>query len=188
MLGWPESSFGFSPSYRKSKWTFFKLEYNCFTGLCYIHIPLLSWVFLPPPAQAITEPQAELPVLYSIFPLVTYFTHGSVYMSVFPSQWHFPSLHKQQYAHAHRSSSPSLSFVCLWSSLSTRSHAIHFTCLWSVFCSSVSSLRAEIVFLSLLDVGPMAVPRAQQGVDRHLPDGHMSIKIFAMCWTLQALH
>ena len=30
----------------------------------------------------ITEHRAELPVLYSSFPLASYFTHGSVYVSV----------------------------------------------------------------------------------------------------------
>ena len=32
-----------------------------------------------PPLQVITEHQAELPVLYSSFPLAIYFTHRSVY-------------------------------------------------------------------------------------------------------------
>ena len=31
------------------------------------------------------------------------------------------------------------------------------------------------------------MPSAQQGVDRDLLNGHMSIKIFAMYWALQAL-
>ena len=46
-----------------------------------------SWTSLPPqppipPIQVITERQAELPVLYSRFPLAICFTHGSVYMSI----------------------------------------------------------------------------------------------------------
>ena len=37
---------------------------------------------LPIPAlYVITEHQAELPVLYSSFPLAIYFTHGSIYIS-----------------------------------------------------------------------------------------------------------
>ena len=35
-----------------------------------------------PPILVITEHQAELPVLLSMFPLAIYFTHGSVYMSI----------------------------------------------------------------------------------------------------------
>ena len=56
------------------------------------HISPCSWTFLPlppppiPPIYVITEHQAESPVLYSGFPLVIYFTHGSVYMSILTSQ------------------------------------------------------------------------------------------------------
>ena len=50
-----------------------------------------SWTSLPPPPipliQVITEHQAELPVLYSRFPLASYITHGSVYMSILISQF-----------------------------------------------------------------------------------------------------
>ena len=44
-----------------------------------------------PPIQVITEHQAELPVLYSRFPLTICFTHGSVYMSILISQFVTPS-------------------------------------------------------------------------------------------------
>ena len=40
-----------------------------------------------PPTQVITEHQAELPVLYSRFPLAICFTHGSVSMSILISQF-----------------------------------------------------------------------------------------------------
>ena len=50
----------------------------------YTYIP--SFLDLPPNSpphpQAITEHRAELPVLYSSFPLSVSFTHGSVYMSL----------------------------------------------------------------------------------------------------------
>ena len=47
-----------------------------------MYIP--SWACIPP---LITEHQAELPVLYSSFPLAICFTHGSVYMSMLLSQF-----------------------------------------------------------------------------------------------------
>ena len=53
----------------------------------YTYIPFLS--DLPPtptPIQVTTEHQADLPVLYSGFPLAIYFTHGSVSMSIPTSQ------------------------------------------------------------------------------------------------------
>ena len=40
---------------------------------------LLSPALPPPPVHFITEKQAELHVLYSIFPLAIYFTHGSAW-------------------------------------------------------------------------------------------------------------
>ena len=40
-----------------------------------------------PPIQFITEHRAELPVLYSRFPLASCFTHGSVFMSNLISQY-----------------------------------------------------------------------------------------------------
>ena len=60
----------------------------------YTHIP--SPLILPPtppiqPFQIITEHKAELPVLYSRFPLAVCFTHGSVYMSILLSQFVPPS-------------------------------------------------------------------------------------------------
>ena len=76
------------------------LEYNCFTMMCqfllynkvnqlyvyiYPHIP--SLLRLPPtlpipPLQVVTKHRADLPVLRGCFPLASYFTFGSVYMSV----------------------------------------------------------------------------------------------------------
>ena len=85
------------------------LEYNCFTMLCwfllytevnqlYVYIypfPLGSPSHPPPPShpsiQVITEHRAELPVLYSRFPLAIYFTHGSVFMSDLITQFIPPS-------------------------------------------------------------------------------------------------
>ena len=65
------------------------------SAIC-IYISPLSWASLPhpliPPLQVITEHRAELPVLYSSFPLAIYVTHGSVYMSVLLSQFIHPSL------------------------------------------------------------------------------------------------
>ena len=61
----------------------------------YIYIPFLS--SLPPtsapipPIKVIKEHRAELPVLYSSFPLAIYFTHGSV-MHVNPTLSNRPSL------------------------------------------------------------------------------------------------
>ena len=66
----------------------FVLEYNCFTMLLVsplqwnllticIHISPSSWIPLPPilpSLEAITEHRAELPLLYSSFPLAIYFT------------------------------------------------------------------------------------------------------------------
>ena len=51
--------------------------------------PLLPSPTLDP--QVITECQAGLPVLYSSFPLVIYFTHRSLYMSMLLSQFVPPS-------------------------------------------------------------------------------------------------
>ena len=55
----------------------------------YTYIPCLE-----PPShptishlQDITEYQAEFPALYSRFPLASYFTHGSVHMSILRSQF-----------------------------------------------------------------------------------------------------
>ena len=57
----------------------------------YVYIPSLSSLpLLPPlphPSKVVTEHQAEIPVLYSRFPLAIYFTLGSVYMSVLLSQF-----------------------------------------------------------------------------------------------------
>ena len=64
----------------------FVLERNCFTMLCYflpfsevnqlcIHVSPPSWTYLPPtsPIPLSSHHQAELPVLYSSFPLALYF-------------------------------------------------------------------------------------------------------------------
>ena len=76
-------------------------EYNCFTMVCqfllynklnqlYIYIcPHISSLLHLPPShppsptpQVVTKHQANLPVLFGCFPLATYFTFGSVYMSM----------------------------------------------------------------------------------------------------------
>ena len=75
-------------------------EYNCFTVVCqfllynkvnqlyiYIYPHNCSLLRLPPtlpipPPQVVTNHQADLPVLCGCFPLVIYFTFGSVYMSM----------------------------------------------------------------------------------------------------------
>ena len=73
----------------------FFLEYNCFAMLCWFLVYKVNQLdvytyLLPlgpsskrsiPPLQIITEHWAELPVLYSSFPLAVCFTHESVYMS-----------------------------------------------------------------------------------------------------------
>ena len=76
------------------------LEYNCFTMVCqfllynkvnqlylyiYPHIP--SLLCLPPtlpipPLQVVPKHRADLPVLCGCFPLASYFTFDSVYMSM----------------------------------------------------------------------------------------------------------
>ena len=85
---------------------FFKLEYSCFTMLCWfllyndvnrLHVyiyPLPLGTPPPPipPIQVTTEHPAELPALYSGFPLALCFTHGRVFMSVPISQF-IPSPH-----------------------------------------------------------------------------------------------
>ena len=53
----------------------------------YIHVSPPSWTSLPlpspiPPISVITEHRAELPVLYSRFPLAIDFTHGSVRLEI----------------------------------------------------------------------------------------------------------
>ena len=53
-----------------------------------------SWAFHPPPIpplKVITEHQVGLPVLYSSFPIASYFSHDSVYMSGLLSQFVLPS-------------------------------------------------------------------------------------------------
>ena len=73
------------------------LEYNCFTMVCqfllynkvnqlyiYIYHHISSILRLPPtlpipPLQVVTKHQADLPVLCGCFPLVIYFTFGSIY-------------------------------------------------------------------------------------------------------------
>ena len=57
------------------------------SALC-IHISPPHQVFLPPPPPIPPgHHRAELPVLYSSFPLASYFTHESVYMSMLLSQF-----------------------------------------------------------------------------------------------------
>ena len=80
------------------------LEYNCFTILCqfllhskvnqphayiYPHIPsplILSPTLPIPLLQVIAKHRADLPVLCCCFPLANYYTFGSVYMFMLPSQ------------------------------------------------------------------------------------------------------
>ena len=62
-------------------------KYTYIYGEIYLSISPLSWVSLPlPPSHPSrlsqsTEHQAELPVLYSKFPLAVSFTHGSEYVT-----------------------------------------------------------------------------------------------------------
>ena len=87
---------------------FFVLENNCFTIFShtkmlisynnniyiyiyiYIYISFPLWASLPFPVppfplQVVTERQAGLPVLYSSFPLASYFTHDIVCVSMLPT-------------------------------------------------------------------------------------------------------
>ena len=71
----------------------------------------------PPHPQAISEHRAELPVLYSSFPLAVSFTHGSVYMSLpihpmLPIPYHTPCPHVHA-PHLHLCSCPRTRFVCM---------------------------------------------------------------------------
>ena len=73
----------------------------CVCVCIYIYIYIYAHIYplslgLPPtvpisPLYVITEHWAELPVLYSSFPLASYFTHGSVFMSLSFSQFIPPS-------------------------------------------------------------------------------------------------
>ena len=74
----------------------------------YPHIP--SLLHLPPtlpisPLQVVTKHRADPPVLCSCFPLATYFTFGSIYMSMLLS--HFVP------AYASHSPCPQVHSVCL---------------------------------------------------------------------------
>ena len=89
------------------------LESNCFTMVCqfllynkvnqlyiYIYPHISSLLRLPPtlltpPLQVVTKHRADFPVLCSCFPLVIYFTFGSVYMSMPLSHFipAYPSAH-----------------------------------------------------------------------------------------------
>ena len=56
--------------------------------------PVPLELLLPPPIplpQILTEHRAELPVPYRSSPLASYFTHGSVYISMLLSQFMSPS-------------------------------------------------------------------------------------------------
>ena len=73
--------------------------YICVCVCVYIYIYeiyIASFLSFPPllhnsPLQVITEHQAGLPVLYSSFPLASYFSHNSVYLSMLLSQFVLPS-------------------------------------------------------------------------------------------------
>ena len=95
------------------------LEYNCFTMVCqfllynkvnqlciYIYPHIYSLLHLPPTLpisllQVVTKHRADLPVLCGCFPLASYFTFGSVYMSMslsqfvtaYPSPSPYPQVH-----------------------------------------------------------------------------------------------
>ena len=79
--------------------SFFFIEVSCFrcceSAVC-LHISPPSWTSLPPQPQNTPLGQhkhrANLPVLYSSFPLATYFTLGTVYMSILLSQFTHPLL------------------------------------------------------------------------------------------------
>ena len=78
---------------------FFPLETNCFTAMCWFLQIRREYCFplepplLPPISSllSLTEHRAGVPVLYSRFPLVIYFTHDSVYMSMLLSELILPS-------------------------------------------------------------------------------------------------
>ena len=110
------------------------LEYKCFTMVCqfllynkvnqlymYIYPHISSLLRLPPtlpipPLQVVTKHRADLPVLCSCFPLVIYFTFGSVYMSMplshfvpaYPSPSPCPQVHS---LHLHLYSCPAPRFL-----------------------------------------------------------------------------
>ena len=81
---------------RLSNWTELIVTLQCCVNLCattrwiiYMYTYIPSLLELPPTLHSsyptvydITEHRAELPVVHSWFPLATYFTHGSVYMSI----------------------------------------------------------------------------------------------------------
>ena len=83
------------------------LLYNKVTQLyIYIYPHISSLLHLPPtlpipPLQVVTKHRADLPVLCGCFPLVIYFTFGSVYISMplshfvpaYPSPSLFPQVH-----------------------------------------------------------------------------------------------
>ena len=80
----------------KKQLPFFSLEYNCSTLLLFLAVQGSesappSWTSLPTcphtTPQVNTEHGAELPVLYSGFPLAIYFTHSGVHMSILISQF-----------------------------------------------------------------------------------------------------
>ena len=109
------------------------LEYNCFTVLCYFllynkvnqlyvyiypHIP--SLFSLPPtlpisPLQMVTKHQPDLPVLCGCFPLASYFTFCSVYMSMTLSHPVTSHSSHSPYPEVH-----SLVGLCLYSHPATR--------------------------------------------------------------------
>ena len=90
-IPWMEDFFGGRVGYLFFKfyyWSIIVLQYCvsfCCTKSSYVYAYIPSLLSTPPlriPAiRFITEHQAELPVLYSSFPLALYLTHGGVYVN-----------------------------------------------------------------------------------------------------------
>ena len=83
-------------------WRIIALQKHCVVSAIHHHESAISIHMSPPsltlpptpttsPLCVVPEHRAELPVLYSSFPLALYFTHGNVYISVLLSQFAPPS-------------------------------------------------------------------------------------------------
>ena len=141
-------------------WSIIALQ--CCVSLCYttkwvgsMYIYIHSLLSLPPPIpplQVITEHLAELPVLYSCFPLVICFIQGSVYMSNLISQSSHLSF-PQPHSHSIYTClfSTSVSLFLLWELV----HLYHF----SMF--HIQAIIYDICFLFLTSLC-MTVSRSIQ--------------------------